>query len=163
MSDDQVDPERFVEYRLVRVGERLRQRFERALRPHGLTAHRYSALAVLSSTPGITGAELARAILISPQAVANLLDQLEIDGLIAREGRRGRGRPASVVVTAHGARLLDLATADVERLEDATRDALGPSNVRSLRQLLTVLEAALFDDGATAHATAPRSVVDDVE
>jgi DNA-binding MarR family transcriptional regulator len=55
-----------------------------ALKPSGLTLAQYVALVELDHQPGITGAALARASLVTPQAMMVVLKSLEEQGLIAR-------------------------------------------------------------------------------
>ena len=62
------------------------------LAPLELTPTSFSALFRLSHHPGITGAALARLILITPQGVGPLLDGMDKSGLVLRE-QPGMGRP----------------------------------------------------------------------
>lgn len=130
-----VDPEQFVEYRLIRVADRLRRRFDDALRPHGLSARQFSVLAVLRARPGVTSAELARAVLMTPQSMGALVDQLERAGLVQRRPRRGKGVPAPTELSAAGEETLDAAAATVTALEEHTRHALDDDLAPLLRGL----------------------------
>lgn len=124
-----------MEYRLIRVADRLRRRFDEALRPHGLTARQFSVLAVLRARPGVTSADLARAVLMTPQSMGALVDQLERAGLVQERPRRGRGVPAPTVLSAAGDETLDTAAATVRVLEERTRHALGNDAAPLLRGL----------------------------
>jgi DNA-binding MarR family transcriptional regulator len=55
-----------------------------ALKPSGVTLAQYVALVELDRQPGITGAALARASLVTPQAMMVVLKSLEEQGLIGR-------------------------------------------------------------------------------
>jgi DNA-binding MarR family transcriptional regulator len=55
-----------------------------ALKPSGVTLAQYVALVELDGQPGITGAALARASLVTPQAMMVVLKSLEEQGLIVR-------------------------------------------------------------------------------
>lgn len=125
MGNMAVDPELFVEYRLVRVADRLRRRFDNALRPHGLTARQFSVLSVLRARPGVTSAELARAVLMTPQSMGALVDQLERTGLVQPRARRGKGVPTPTRLSPAGSKALDAASGTVRDLEAETRQALG--------------------------------------
>ena len=138
-----MDPERFVEYRLVRLADRLRRRFDDALRPHALTARQFSVLAVLRSRPGVTSAELARAVMMTPQSMSALLDQLEEAGLVQPRPRRGKGVRAPTELTARGDEVLAAAGRSVRDLDETTREALGSDLtpfVRGLDRLLDSLD-----------------------
>jgi DNA-binding MarR family transcriptional regulator len=119
------DPQEFVEYRIIRLAEQLRRRFEAALRPHGLSPHQFSVLAVLRARPGVTAAELARTVLLTPQSMGAIVEQLERSGLVEPRERRGRGVPAPTVLSREGAATLQSALASVQALDRDTRAALG--------------------------------------
>ena len=90
-------PENQVGYLLVRIAHVLRYRWTRDLKLYGVTAAQHSTLVVLNGNPDITGGQLARAALVTPQAVSELLDGLQRRGLVHREppvarGHRGRTR-----------------------------------------------------------------------
>ncbi len=130
-----VDPESFVEYRLIRLADRLRRRFSEALRPHGLTAGQFSVLAVLQARPAVTPAELARAVLMTPQSMGSLVDQLERAGLIGARARRGRGVPTPIEISRLGEEVLAAAALAVRNLDTETREVLGDDLVQLMRSL----------------------------
>ncbi len=144
MTDAQgLRPQDFVEYRLVRLGDRLERRFTAALAPTGLSARQFSVLAVLAATPEVTSADLARAVLTTPQGMHTLLDQLQSRGLVDRGTRRGRGRPAAVRPTVEGLALLAEAGARVREGEAETRARLGEADYHELLRLLDRMEEAV--------------------
>ena len=141
------EPTTFLEYRLIRVAHLLNRRFESALKPHGLTARQFSVLAVLSANPESTSAELARTVLMTPQAMGPLIDHLEAASLIDRRERRGRGVAAPAQLSAHGELVLAEATRTVRALDDRTRSALG-DGASALERSLERLEDHLRDESA---------------
>ncbi len=144
MADPQaLRPEDFVEYRLVRLADRLERRFSTALAPDRLSPRQFSVLAVLAATPGVTSADLARAVLTTPQSMHTLLDQLQARGLVDRGPQRGRGRAAPVQLTAAGRELLSRAGERVVALEAQTRAHLGEDDHRHLVRLLGRVEDGL--------------------
>ncbi len=138
-----------IEYLVVALAERLRRRFATALAPLDLTASQFSALAVLDRSPGITAAELARAILLRPQSVGPLLDRLEHRGLVSRGSRRGRGMAAPVTLTAAGHASLEAGAAIAQRLEAETREVLGPARHRALAEAAREVLAHLDGTGSS--------------
>lgn len=136
----EVRPEEFLEYRLVRLADQLERRFTAALAPVGLSPRQFSVLAVLASTPQITSAGLARAVLTTPQSMHTLLGQLQARGLIDRGQLRGRGRPAPVRLTTAGTAALSESSARVRELDGRTRDRLGEAGYHRLVGLLDRLE-----------------------
>jgi len=73
-----------------------------ALRPMGLTVPQYQALLVIADTPGISGAELARRCLVTPQTMTTVLGNLTVKGLIERRTVPGQGRAMETTITAAG-------------------------------------------------------------
>ena len=61
---------------LVQAWHALRAAMDTALRPHDLTPFQYGALSVLARDPGLSGADLARACNLTPQAVNEVLPTL---------------------------------------------------------------------------------------
>jgi len=145
-----VRPEEFVEYRLVRVAAQLERRFSAALAPTGLSPRQFSVLAVLASTPEVTSADLARAVLTTPQSMHTLLDQLQERGLVDRGQLRGRGRPAPVRLTDDGVAVLSESAARVRELERRTRDRLGETGYQQLVGLLDRVEGMVATDRSGA-------------
>ncbi|GAA3746132.1 MarR family winged helix-turn-helix transcriptional regulator [Micromonospora maritima] len=139
-------PDEFLEYRLVRLASRLERRFAATLAPTGLSPRQFSVLAVLTESPGVTSAELARAVLTTPQSMGALLDQMESRGLVERTAERGRGRAAPIRVTDAGAALLREAYQLVDALDGATRQRLGERDHQQLTRLLAVLEGHVGED-----------------
>jgi hypothetical protein len=68
----------------------------------GLTPVQFGVLAVVADTPGPTQAELARAVMVRPQSVGEIVEVLERRGLLRREGEGGRGRRRPLVLTDAG-------------------------------------------------------------
>ncbi len=139
----ELQPQDFVEYRLVRLADQLQRRFTDALAPTGLSPRQFSVLAVLASSPEITSAGLARAVLTTPQSMHTLLDQLQARGLVDRGPVRGRGRPAPVRLTPDGRAALAESGARVVALEQETRSRLGETGYAELSRVLDRLEDAL--------------------
>lgn len=101
-------------------------------------------------------AELARAVLLTPQSMGPLVDQLEARELLERRHRRGRGHAAPARVTAKGLDVLRHATRVGDDLDRATRQLLGPEDHQTLLRIIAVLEDHL-DGIPRAPATAPSS------
>lgn len=113
-----------------------------ALRPLGLTVAQYAALLTLGGNPGISGAGLARACLVTAQAMAATLKTLETKGLVVRkvDDWNRNSRPAEL--TESGRELLSRADEAAGSVELDMHDALSPAERRTLRVLLQKCEAA---------------------
>jgi DNA-binding MarR family transcriptional regulator len=84
---------------------RFREEIEEALRQQrvGLSFSQVSTLSILSSNPGINGAQLARRNMVTPQAMTSVLRQLSAKGLLVRREHPDSLRADSWHVTAKGA------------------------------------------------------------
>ena len=121
----QPNPAGVLGYKIVRVAAVLSRQFEAGLSSHGLTATQFSVLAVLAQSPSITAAELARAVLVRPQSIGPVLDQLDELGLISRAPSKGRGYSNPIVISSAGTERLQSAYQAVEAQDGALRGVLG--------------------------------------
>jgi DNA-binding MarR family transcriptional regulator len=117
-----------------------------ALKPAGLTLAQYVALAELDRQPGITGAALARASLVTPQAMMVVLKSLEEQGLVVRSPHPRHPHVLELHITDAGGEVLDAARHCAEPVERRVTDAFSPDDLETLGALLTRWIEAL--DGA---------------
>jgi DNA-binding MarR family transcriptional regulator len=122
---------------------------EQQLRDTGLTRPQFGVLSVLVADPGLSAADLARAAMVTPQAINLLVGTLEREGLVRREKHPTHGRVLQLFATREGARRVRAAYPTVIELED--RIAAGLSD----RQL-TAIKRWLVDVATTMqHADGP--------
>ncbi|HWE55473.1 MAG TPA: MarR family transcriptional regulator [Acidimicrobiales bacterium] len=103
-----------------------------AVRPYGITPTQMGALRRLMDEPGLSGAELARRLLVTPQAAQLAVSSLERQGLVERTPDPGHGRIVRTSVTTEGRRVMrsclprahTAETAFLSVLDDDARDAL---------------------------------------
>ncbi len=105
-------------YLMYRVTAALRPEVSAALTPLGLTLPEFVCLRILSLTPGLSSAELARHASVTPQAMNTVLRKLEDLGVVARPASVSSGRALPASLTNHGQDLLQRAEA-VVRAADA--------------------------------------------
>ncbi|MHA7702982.1 MarR family winged helix-turn-helix transcriptional regulator [Mycobacterium sp. ML4] len=80
-----VKPDTHLTYLLAKVSQKLQLVLDRALLRHeGITLTQFSALAHIGRSPGLSGADLARVLLTTPQATATLVRRLIRLGLVER-------------------------------------------------------------------------------
>jgi len=127
------------------------------LRPMGLTVPQYSALLVIADTPGISGAELARRCLVTPQTMTTVLGNLTVKGLIERRTVPGQGRAMETTVTPAGKRLLGRADKKVVEVEELLNAQLTKADQQTLHKLLEKCRVP-FSAVAPAAAKAEVSV-----
>ena len=134
--NDAVRPQQRWGMVLKRAEQSMLQAKASALKPSGLTVAQYVALDTLQAEPGITAASLARACLITPQAILVVLNALDERGLVSRRSHPRHPTVLELRLTdvgeeaLHGARKLVL---PVERRLD---EALPEPDRRKLTDLL---------------------------
>jgi DNA-binding MarR family transcriptional regulator len=117
-----------------------------ALKPAGLTLAQYVALAELDRQPGITGATLARACLVTPQAMMVVLKSLEEQGLIVRSPHPRHPNVLELHITDAGSEVLDAGRRRAEPVERRVTDTFSPEELQALAALLTRWIQALDGD-----------------
>lgn len=114
-----------------------------ALRKHDLTVAQYAALYALAENPGISGAGLARASLVTPQAAAAVLKALEARGLVERSRNDWNHNVRESALTEAGRALLAEADDAAADIEQRMHDALSDRERAQLRTLLDRCGAAI--------------------
>jgi len=109
---------------------------ERPLRAVGVSGSNYAVLANLQVTPGLTGAELARVVGVTPQAVAPLVGKLADRGLIERRAHPRHASVQELHLTDSGRRELARADKIMVDLDHHLRRSLGEENYDRLHELL---------------------------
>ncbi len=109
---------------------------EPPLRAVGMSGSHYAVLMNLRTTPGLTGAELARLVGVTPQAIALLTAKLVERGLIERRRHPRHRSVQELHLTERGQTELDKAERIIGDLESHLREALGPQRYAEVRELL---------------------------
>jgi DNA-binding MarR family transcriptional regulator len=107
-----------------------------AVKAVGLTLPQYVALAELKERPGITSAELARACLVSPQAMMVVLKAMEEQGLVERTPHPRHQTVLEIHLTSVGREALSGARKRAEPIEQRITTALSTVEIETLRALL---------------------------
>src|SRR6476619_7661672 len=90
---------------------------ENGLREHRLTSPQFGALFVLEAEPGLSAADVARAMGTTPQAANVLIAGMERDGLVYREPHPTHGRILEIYATDEGLRRFNAALPFIQELE----------------------------------------------
>ncbi|MFD7640422.1 MarR family winged helix-turn-helix transcriptional regulator [Kitasatospora sp. NPDC059795] len=114
-----------------------------AVEPAGLTVPQYAALFVLAENAGISGAALARACHVTPQAMAVQLRHLTDRGLVERAPHRWHRNVLETRLTDSGRAALELADDRAGFIEEALQAEFTPAERDQLRHLLARATAAL--------------------
>jgi DNA-binding MarR family transcriptional regulator len=132
--------------KLLKRSEQTLLRAKRAaVKAVGLTLPQYVALAELAERPGITGAELARACLVSPQAMMVVLRATEEQGLVERKPHPRHQTVLEVHLTSVGREALSAAHERAAPIEQRIAKALSRAEVETLRALLRRCIGAVGD------------------
>ncbi len=135
-----------VGYLLRQAQLTLRRALDTALRDLDLTTPQFSLLSVLEVEPGLSGAELARVSMLTPQTTNGILVALVRRGHVDRT-RDGRdGRVLQVQLTDAGRALVVQARGRVEEVERRMTAELSGREVAQLRRWLVACARSLDPD-----------------
>src|SRR5207344_2264349 len=101
------DEQGYLAYLLRQAQAAARLTLERALADLGVTPPQFIVLTMLKAYPGLSGADVARVALLTPQTVGVIIRNLERDGAIRKTPHPVHGRALQWTVTRRGAGLLD--------------------------------------------------------
>jgi DNA-binding MarR family transcriptional regulator len=130
------EPERFG--MLVKRAEQAMIRAKSAaLKSVGLTPSQFVALFELDRQPGITAATLARACLVTPQAMMILLKTMEQQGLITRSSHPRHPSVLELHMTEVGREALHSGRERVDPIERRVFGAFSPKDMAAFREFLS--------------------------
>jgi DNA-binding MarR family transcriptional regulator len=148
-------PEHVIGFLLKSLQHTLRQSMDEAMRKKGVNlsfAH-FGALFGIHCEPGITGAKLARRVMVSAQTMNSALRRLEAEGRIERRPHPDSRRADSWTVTEEGLDLLEHARTVGSEIFGRMLAPLDRAETMALESSLRRCVAALdADDGETETA-----------
>ncbi len=109
---------------------------EKTLVDLGVTPPQFSVLTMIASYPGVSGADLARLSLLTPQTVSVIVNNLEKAGWVARRPHDQHGRIQVLEITDAGKELLLRCNALVHAAETRLMDGLDPADDQVIRRWL---------------------------
>lgn len=102
----------------------------------GMTFPHLAALFLLSETPGLSGAQLARWAMVTPQTMNQILTRLETDGLIVRAADPEHGRILRARVTERGSQEFERGCQLADALIEEAQAGLSAAERGELLRLL---------------------------
>ncbi|RUP32814.1 MAG: MarR family transcriptional regulator [Mycolicibacterium sp.] len=127
-------------YLLNRVATALRTEITaNVLDPLDLTFPQFVCLRMVDHRPGMSNAEMARFVGVSPQAMNIVVRALQDRELITRPSTVAAGRSRPTELTRSGRTLLGKTVAGIRAAEDALLVDLSPTQRRQFRETLTSL------------------------
>lgn len=139
------DPADLTAWTLVRSYHAVARIFYGALAEHGMTPPQFGVLVHLSHEPGVSQAALARAVLVTPQAMGEMLQNLAALGWVERLDAPGPGRPRPVSIATAGRAALDRVTPAVLEAVRPPALGLGPAADTELNRLLHAVLGTLSE------------------
>ncbi|MBP3082827.1 MarR family winged helix-turn-helix transcriptional regulator [Mycolicibacterium fortuitum] len=107
-----------------------------SVKEHGVTTAQIGVLRQLANQPGLSGAELARRLLITPQGVQLALTALEKRGLVERKQDPQHGRILQVFLTDEGRAVASAVVADAVAAHERVFGVLSDDEQEQLKTLL---------------------------
>ena len=130
-------------YLIKQVELAIRSRLDALVTQHGITITQYTAMTVLERHPGTISAQLARGSFVRAQSMAQLVDTLEVRGLVERRRDSSSRRHLLISLTPAGRRLAERARATIEALDETALAALDPRERATLMALIAKISGSL--------------------
>jgi DNA-binding MarR family transcriptional regulator len=135
----------YLGYLLRQAQAASRLAMERALANLGVTPPQFVVLTMLKAYPGLSGADLARVALLTPQTVGVITHNLERAGAIGKTPHPVHGRVLMWTLTASGLLLLEQCRRHVTALEHRLSAGLTDRNELIVRRWLARVAKDLTD------------------
>jgi DNA-binding MarR family transcriptional regulator len=136
-----------IAYLLRQAQAAARLTLERALADLGITPPQFAVLTMLRAYPGLSGADLARVALLTPQTVGVIIRNLERGGAIRKTPHPVHGRVLQWTLTRRGGTLLDKCRRRAVALERRLVAGLGAKPQVMIRRWLSKIAAELQQEG----------------
>jgi DNA-binding MarR family transcriptional regulator len=133
----------YLAYLLRQAQAATRLAMERALADLGVTSPQFLVLTMLKAYPGLSGADVARLALLTPQTVGIIIRNLERDGAIRKTPHPIHGRVLQWTLTRRGIDLLAKCRRHAHAIERRLARGLSPKALASLRRWLGRVAADL--------------------
>jgi DNA-binding MarR family transcriptional regulator len=137
----------YLAYLLRQAQAATRLTLERSLANLGVTPPQFAVLTMLRAYPGLSGADLARVALLTPQTVGVIIRNLERDGAIRKTPHPVHGRTLQWTLTHRGATLLGECQRHAKALERRLAAGLTAKAELTIRRWLSKIAADLQQDG----------------
>ena len=133
----------YLAYLLRQAQAATRLAMERALADLGVTSPQFVVLTMLKAYPGLSGADLARVAMLTPQTVGVIVRNLERDGAIRKTPHPIHGRVLQWTVTRQGAALLEKCRRHAQAVERRLAAGLSTKAQIVIRRWLARIAADL--------------------
>jgi DNA-binding MarR family transcriptional regulator len=134
-----------IAYLLRQAQAATRLTLERALADLGVTPPQFAVLTMLNAYPGLSGADVARVALLTPQTVGVIIGNLERDGAIRKTPHPVHGRVLQWTLTRRGVGLLDQCRRRVTTVERRLVTGLSAKAEVTIRRWLSRIASDLHE------------------
>jgi DNA-binding MarR family transcriptional regulator len=131
----------YLAYLLRQAQAATRLAMERSLADLGVTSPQFVVLTMLRAYPGLSGADLARVAMLTPQTVGIIMRNLERDGAITKTRHPVHGRVLQWTLTRRGAALLEQCRRHADMIERRLAAGLSAPAQRTIRRWLARIAA----------------------
>src|SRR5262249_59999091 len=114
----------------------------------GVTLPQFVVLTMLKAYPGLSGADLARVALLTPQTVGVIIRNLERDRAIRKERHPVHGRVLQWTLTPRGLRLLEKCRRHAMALERRLVAGMNDRELATIRRWVSKIAADLQDSSS---------------
>ncbi|QWG11199.1 MarR family transcriptional regulator [Bradyrhizobium sediminis] len=136
----------YLAYLLRQAQAASRLTMERALADLGVTPPQFVVLTMLRAYPGLSGADLARVALLTPQTVGVIIRNLERSGAIRKTPHPVHGRVLMWTLTRRGGTLLEKCRRHVQAVERRLTAGLSAKAQATVRRWLSKIAADLSQE-----------------
>ncbi len=148
-----------ISYMIKWVERALRAQLDTALSTHGVTTAEYTALSVLRQRDRLSSAQLARRAFVTPQAMNQIVIELERRGLIERRSDAEHRRIQRTSLTRRGTAVLDACDEATAPIEAQLLSSSSRTEVESLRRALWRCAIAMGAGPRESRAAASAGVL----
>jgi DNA-binding MarR family transcriptional regulator len=135
----------YLAYLLRQAQAATRLTMERALAEYGVTTPQFVVLTMLRAYPGLSGADLARVALLTPQTVGVIIGNLERDGAIRKTPHPVHGRVLQWTLTRRGTALLEKCRRHARAVDRRLAAGLNARAELTVRRWLSKIATELQD------------------
>jgi DNA-binding MarR family transcriptional regulator len=140
-----------IAYLLRQAQAATRLTLERALADLGVTPPQFAVLTMLNAYPGLSGADVARVALLTPQTAGVIIGNLERDGAIQKTPHPVHGRVLQWTLTRRGVGLLDECRRRVTTVERRLVMGLSAKAETTIRRWLSRIASDLHEGDRSAR------------
>ena len=139
-------PEGHLGYLLRQASASFRAATDRALAELGVTTPQFGVLTMIVAYPGLSGADLAKLVFLTPQTINVIVRNLERDGAVEKTAHATHGRVLRLDATPKGRALLKRCRARVAEIEADVAALLGKDEERLVRRWLSAVAEKLGEN-----------------